>query len=155
MAGKVRENLEIPRAGTVERDTFVRDIARILLDTAGDDDKAMVPRAEQFLGGVVHYLLGRIHDRPDQPAARAVWRGKAPLVSLMHGLLARQRETMGESAEALRKWLEELVVECETGKYNPMAARAFSSLSKAQPRQAALVLDLAERVLLREMGLSA
>ena len=155
MAGKVRENLEIPRAGTVERDTFVRDVARVLLEAAGEDDKAMIPRTEQFLGGVVHYLLGRIHDRPDQPVVQAVWRGKAPLVSLMHGLLARQRETMGDSAEALRRWLDGLVVECEAGKYNPMAARAFSAMSKAQPRQAALILDLAERTLLCEMGLPA
>jgi len=89
MAGKVRENLEIPRAGTVDRDTFVRDIARILLEGTGEVDKDLTPRAEQFLGGVLHYLLGRIHDRPDQPAVQAVWRGKAPLVSLMHGLLSR------------------------------------------------------------------
>jgi len=155
MAGKVRENLEIPRAGTVDRDTFVRDIARILLEGTGEVDKDLTPRAEQFLGGVRNYLLGRIHDRPDQPAVQAVWRGKAPLVSLMHGLLSRQRETMGDSAEALRKWLEGLVVECETGKYNPLAARAFSSLAKAQPRQAALILDLVERALLREMGFPA
>lgn len=155
MAGKVRENIEIPRAGTVDRDTFVREFARILLDGANDADKESIPQAEQFLGAVVHYLLGRIHDRPDQPAVQAVWRGKAPLVSLMHGLLSRQRETMGDSAEALRKWLEGLVAECEAGKYNPLAARAFSSLSRAKPRQAALILDLAERSLLREMGLPA
>lgn len=155
MAGRIRENLEIPSAGTVDRDTFVRDITRILLDAADNEDKDLVPQVEQFLGGVVHYLMGRIHDRPDQPRARAVWRGKAPLVSLMHGLLVRQRESMGDSAEALREWLDGMVRECEAGKFNPLAARAFASLSKARPRQAALILDLAERVLLREMGLPA
>ena len=43
--------------------------------------------------------------------------------------------------------------ECEAGKYNPLAIRAFNSMAKAQSRQAAQVLDLAERSLRLEMGL--
>lgn len=155
MAGRIRDNIEIPRANSVDRDTFVREIARILLEAAGDVDKETGPRAEQFMGGIVHYLLGRIHDRPDQPLEKAPWRGKAPLVSLMHGLLVRQRESMGNSSEALHDWLEGVIQECEVGKYNPLAIRALTSMTKAQPRQAAEILDLAERSLRSEMGLTA
>jgi hypothetical protein len=155
MAGQIRDNIEVPRTNTLDRDTFVREIARTLLEAAGDADKEIGPRAEQFLGGIVHYLMGRIHDRPDQPHEKAPWRGKAPLVSLMHGLLVRQRETMGESPEALHGWLEGMIQECEAGKYNPLAIRAFTSMTKVQPRQAVEVLDLAERSLRSEMGLTA
>ena len=155
MAGRIRDNHEIPRAGTVDRDTFVREIARVLLEAVGESDKEIGPRTEQFLGGIVHYLLGRLHDRPDQPPEQVRWRGKAPLVSLMHGLLVRQRESMGHSSEALRGWLEALNHECEGGKFNPLAIRAFKSMAKAQPRQAAQILDLAERSLRLEMGITA
>ncbi len=155
MARRIRENQEIPRPGTVDRDTFVREIARLLLEAAGESDKDQIPRAEQFLCGIIHYLLGRIHDRPDQERMRSPWRGKAPLVSLLHGLLTRQRETTGDSADAVRDWLDGLAAECEAGKYNPLAARAFASMAKLQPRQIVQILDLSERVLRKEMGLAA
>jgi hypothetical protein len=153
MAGRIRDNQEIPRADTVERDTFVREVARILIGAITGVDEELGPKTEQFLGGIVHYLLGRIQDRPDLRREQGPWRGKAPLVSLMHGLLVRQRETMGDSSDALREWLEGLTRECEAGKYNPLAIRAFNSMAKAQSRQAAQVLDLAERSLRLEMGL--
>jgi hypothetical protein len=154
MAGRIRDNQEIPRPDSVERDTFVREIARTLLEALGNIDKDMIPKSEQFLGGIVHYLLGRVHDRPDLPRVQAGWRGKAPLVSLMRGLLVRQRETMGTSSEALGRWLEGLVKECEAGKFNPLTIRAFTAMSKSQSRQTAPILDLAERSLRVEMGLT-
>jgi hypothetical protein len=154
MAGRIRDNQEIPRAGTVERDTFVRDIARLLLEGVDKADEELGPKAEQFIGGIVHYLMGRIHDRADAPREQAIWRGKAPLVSLMHGVLVRQRETMGNTSEALCDWLDGMVQECETGKYNPLAIRAFKSMSKLGSSQSARILDLAERSLRLEMGLT-
>ena len=154
MAGRIRDNQEIPHPDSVERDTFVREIARMLLAALGNIDKDMIPRTEQFLGGIVHYLLGRVHDRPDLPRGHMGWRGKAPLVSLMHGLLVRQRETMGNSSDALERWLESLVKECEVGKYNPLTIRAFTAMSKARPHQTAQILDLAERSLRVEIGLT-
>lgn len=154
MAGRIRDNQEIPRADTVDRDTYVREVARVLLEAVGDVDKELGPRAEQFLGGIIHYLLGRLHDRPDLPRTQATWRGKAPLVSLMHGLLVRQRESMGTSSEALSGWLAGLIQECEAGKYNPLALRAFKSMTKTKPSQTTQILDLAERSLRLEMGLT-
>ncbi len=155
MAGRISDNQEIPKPNTVDRDTFVRDIARTLLKAIGDVEEDMAPRVEQFLGGVIHYLLGRIHDRPEFPRERATWRGKAPLVPLVNGLLVRQRETMGNSSEALQEWFNGLIEECEAGKYNPLAARAFTALSRAQPRQTVQIMDLAERSLRLELGIPA
>jgi hypothetical protein len=136
MAGQIRENLEIPRPDTVDRDIYLREIARLLLEGVKDLDKDLAPTAAQFLGGIVHYLLGRVHDRPDLPREQCRWRGKALLVSLMHGVLVRQRE-------------------CEAGKFNPLTIRSFKSMSRAQPRQAAKVMDLVERSLRLEMGMPA
>lgn len=155
MAGRIRENLEVPRPDTVDRDTYVREIARLLLEGVESPGEDLAANAEQFLGGIVHYLLGRVHDRPDLPREQCRWRGKAPLVSLMHGLLVRQRETMGNSSEALQGWLTGLVQECEAGKFNPLAIRSFTSMSRAQPRQAAKIMDLVERSLRLEMGIPA
>jgi hypothetical protein len=155
MAGQIRENLEIPRPDTVDRDIYLREIARLLLEGVKDLDKDLAPTAAQYLRGIVHYLLGRVHDRPDLPREQCRWRGKALLVSLMHGVLVRQRETMGDSSEALQGWLTGLVQECEAGKFNPLTIRSFKSMSRAQPRQAAKVMDLVERSLRLEMGMPA
>lgn len=153
MAGRVREDREVPRIGTLDRDVYVREIARTMIDALPDVDEDNGPLVEQFLCGVVHYLLGRIHDRPEYPRVNAKWRGKAPLIPLINGLLVRQRETMGDSQEALRKWLETLGAECDVGKFNPLAARSFAALLRSPPKQAAMVMDRAERALRREMGL--
>ncbi|MDA0342302.1 MAG: hypothetical protein O3B74_11980 [Proteobacteria bacterium] len=74
---------------------------------------------------------------------------------LVNGLLVRQRETMGNSSEALQEWFNGLIEECEAGKYNPLAARAFTALSRAQPRQTVQIMDLAERSLRLELGIPA
>ncbi len=155
MPRRIRENQEIPRFGTVDRHAFVRDVARILLEEAGENDQPLVPQAEQLLCGLIHYLLGRLQDRPGEEPTRGPWRGKVPLVSLLHGLLTKQREVTGDSAQALRGWLDGLIAECEIGKYNPIAARAFASTGKVQPKQIVRTLDLCERVLRKEMGLAA
>ena len=153
MAGRVREGRKVPKVSSVDRDVYVRGIARTLIEALPEIDDDFGLLAEQFLGGVVHYLLGRIHDRPGHPRTEAPWRGKAPLIPLMNGLLVRQRETMGDKPEALQAWLKTLGEECEAGKYNPLAAHAFAALLRSSPKQAAKVMDVAERALRQEMGL--
>lgn len=153
MPGRVDENREIPRIATFDRDTYVRDIARVLVEEVIDVEDDIGFRVEQFLGGVIHYLLGRVHDRTEHPRESAMWRGKAPLIPLVNGLLVRQRRTMGDTIELFYEWLESLIRECEEGKYNPIAKTAFTALLRLPPKQAVRILDFAERSLRIELGL--
>tara|TARA_B100001123_G_scaffold403476_1_gene492005 strand:- start:345 stop:812 length:468 start_codon:yes stop_codon:yes gene_type:complete len=155
MPGRVQENREIPRIATFDRDTYVRDIARLLVEEVIDIDDDISFRVEQFLGGVIHYLLGRVHDRAEQSREPAKWRGKAPLIPLVNGLLMRQRQNMGDTTELLYEWLESLIRECEVEKYNPIAKTAFTALLRMPPKQVVRVLDFAERSLRIELGLPA
>ena len=150
MTERVHENREIPQIATFDRDTYVRDIARALVEEVTDIEDDIGFRVEQFLGGVIHYLLGRVHDRPEHPREPAIWRGKAPLIPLVSGLLVRQRETIGDY-----EWLEALIRECEAGQYNPIAKTAFAALLRLPPKQVVRILDSAERSLRIELGLPA
>ena len=155
MAGRISDDQAIPKPNAVDRHTFVRDIARALLQAAGAAEEDMVPRVEHFLGGVIHYLLGRIHNRPELPRERALRRRKAPLVPLVNGLLKRQRKTMGNYSETLQEWFSGLIEECEAGKYNPLAAWAFTALLRTQPRQTVQTTDLAKRSFRLDLGMPA
>jgi len=155
MAGRISDNQAIPKPNAVDRHTFVRDIAGALLQAAGADEEGIAPRVEHFLGGIIHYLLGRIHNRPELPCERALWRRKAPLVPLVNGLLERQRKTMGNYSEASQEWFSGLIEECEARKYNPLAAWAFTALLRTQPRQTVQTMDLVERSLRLDLGMPA
>lgn len=152
MPGKVRTDRPIPRIGTLDRDMWVRGTARVLIEPMWELDEARLQQVEQLIVGLLHYLLGRIHDRPEFGRVEAPWRGKAELLPLAGGLLTQQRTQGDASAAALQRWFGKIYKECEKNRYNPLALRAFSTLLRLPPDQAAEVLDIAERAIRMELG---
>ena len=152
MPGRVRVSREIPRAGTLDRDMWVRSIARALLEDMWELEAEHLAQVEQFLCGLLHYLVGRVQDRPEYPRAPSAWRGKAELLPLAGGLLSKQRETVGSDSLAVRNWLTSLNDETDRLKLSPHARKAFSTLIRLPFEDTAKTLEAAEQAIRRELG---
>lgn len=152
MPGKVRVDRHVPRVGTLDRDMWVRGIARALIEPMWELDEKRLQQVEMLLVGLLHYLIGRVHDRPHLPREDAAWRGSAGLLPLAGGMLSQQRQTAEATVLALHGWFGKLRDECESNKFNPLAIKAFATLLRLKPADAAEVLDIAERAIRVELG---
>lgn len=153
MDAQRRTQQQIPRVGSLERDMWVRGLARSLCDAVLEIDEVEQKRLEQFLGGLVHYLLGRVHDRIEFPREAAVWRGKHALLPLIGGLIDQQRaKSKTEGEEPVRDWMKELFVESTNNKYNPLAAKTFRALTRLDGRELDNLMHNASAVVLIALG---
>ena len=148
-----RSELKIPRIGTLDRDVWVREIARAMCDAVIDIDEQEMRSLEQFLCGMMHYLLGKVHDRPEFRREEAVWRGKHGFLPLMGGMLDRQRNVPREDGrEPVREWIQSMFMEATESKYNPVCAKAFRSLARIEHSELENILHNASCVVLIALG---
>lgn len=143
----------IPRIGTLDRDVWVRDIVRAMCDAVIDIDEIEMRRLEQFLCGLMHYLLGKVHDRVEFRREDAAWRGRHGLLPAMGGMLDRCRAAPRDGGqEPVRDWIKDMHRESERGKYNPVCIKAFRLLARLEAAQLENMLHNASCVVLIALG---
>lgn len=148
-----RAEHKIPHAGTLDRDVWVRDLARSMCDSVIDVDELEMRRLEQFLCGLMHYLLGKVHDRPEFRREDAVWRGKHGLLPLMGGMMDRYRNMPRKpGTEPVRQWLTDMFEEATTAKYNPVCVKTFRLLARLDHADLENMLHNASCVVLLSLG---
>lgn len=148
-----RSQHKIPRVGTLDRDVWVREIVRAMCDAVIDVDELEMRKLEQFLCGLMHYLLGKVHDRMEFPKDEAVWRGAHGLLPLMGGMMDRCRaQPREDGAEPFRDWLKLMHAEAEKGKYNPVCVKSFRLLARLENADLENVLHNASCVALIALG---
>ncbi|WP_193183826.1 hypothetical protein [Nisaea sediminum] len=148
-----RTEHKIPRIGTLDRDVWVREIVRSMCDAVIDIDEVEMRRLEQFLCGLMHYLLGKVHDRIEFKREEAVWRGRHGLLPLMGGMMDRCRaQARGAGQEPMRDWLKEMHREAEDSKYNPVCVKAFRLLIRLENAELENILHNASCVVLIALG---
>ncbi|WP_193173712.1 hypothetical protein [Nisaea nitritireducens] len=148
-----RSEHAIPRAGTLDRDVWARDLARSMCEKVPDVEELEMRRLEQFLCGLMHYLLGKVHDRPEFRREEAVWRGKHGLLPLMGGMMDRYRNMPRKpGTEPVRQWLNDMADEATSSKYNPVCIQAFRLLARLEHDDLENMLHNASCVVLLSLG---
>ena len=149
---KTRLRRNVPRFGTLDRDVWVREIARGLVERIDGTAEADITQTEQIVAGLIHYALGRVHDRPQFKRESHPWRGKTPIIPIIGSLLANLRVDIQKGKQPVMARLQQYRTESEQGKFNPHAAKTFAAASRLDLEALSSLLTIAERAVILEIG---
>ncbi len=149
---KSRLRRNVPRFGTLDRDVWVREIARGLVERIDGTAEADITQTEQIVAGLIHYALGRVHDRPQFSRDSVPWRGKTPIIPIVGSLLANLRVDIQKGQQPVLARLQQYRSESQQGKFNPHAAKTFATAARLDIQALSALLTIAERAVILEIG---
>ena len=127
------------------------EIARGLVERIDGTAEADITQTEQIVAGLIHYALGRVHDRPQFKRESHPWRGKTPIIPIIGSLLANLRVDIQKGKQPVMARLQQYRTESEQEVQSPRGKDVRRRIEVGFGGFVLLV-TIAERAVILEIG---